>query len=83
MVGRSYFYGCRVDRDYDKAFLECRSSADAGDASGRNMLGLCYENGNRVKMDLEKAFQWYQKSAEAGNSNARTAWEFATSTARK
>src|SRR5256885_1162505 len=39
-VGRCYLYGLGVDIDYEKAFSQFKLSANAGNSSGQNGLGI-------------------------------------------
>src|SRR6266487_76726 len=45
LVGRCYLYGLGVDINYNKALLQSKLSADAGNSSGQNLLGNCYQKG--------------------------------------
>jgi len=65
-LGRYFFNGLGVDRDYAKA-LECYHKASelkSGWAMGQ--IGWCYEKGFGVQVDEKEAWQWYLKAAEAG-----------------
>src|SRR5947209_5900625 len=55
LVGRSYYYGSGVDINYNKALLQSKLSADAGNSSGQNLLGCCFQYGKGGEVDLAKA----------------------------
>jgi TPR repeat protein len=72
-MGRRYFVGLGVARDYAKA-LECyRKAADGGFAEAQYNIGLLYERGLGVAKDLEQAKGWYQKAADRGDAFANAA----------
>src|SRR5947209_3853124 len=58
LVGRCYSNGLGVDINYNKALLQSKLSADAGNSSGQNQLGYCYQKGEGVEVVLAKAFHW-------------------------
>ena len=48
-----------------------RLSADQGNASAQNNLGLRYANGEGVLKDEAEAVRWYRLSADQGNATAQ------------
>lgn len=50
----------------EKAFLYAQKAADAGNATGYNLLGMLYELGCGVEQNYEKAFNYYLEAANGG-----------------
>ena len=48
-----------------------RLSADQGNASAQNNLGVMYDNGEGVLKDDAEAVRWYRLSADQGNASAQ------------
>ncbi len=57
--------------EYEATANELRKSAEAGDASAQNELGLLYNDGNGVPQDYRQAKQWFEKAAEKGHAGAQ------------
>ena len=57
--------------EYEATAKELRKSAEAGDASARNRLGLLYNEGAGVPQDYRQAKQWFEKAAEQGHAEAQ------------
>ena len=53
--------------DYDTAFKEFLSMAEAGNALAQSSTGVMYDMGLGTTKDYAKAIEWYRKSAEQGN----------------
>ena len=70
-LGRCYYNGQGVDKDYTQAVYWYRKSAEQGQAGAQNNLGVCYESGRGVEKDLTQAVHWYRKSAEQGDADAQ------------
>lgn len=51
---------------------ELRKSAEAGDASAQNRLGLLYDEGVGVPQDYRQAKEWFEKAAKQGHAGAQT-----------
>ena len=49
----------------------CRSTAEQGDASAQNTLGVMYYNGDGVPQDYQEAMKWYRLAAEQGHAGAQ------------
>ena len=49
-----------------------RKSAEEGDASAQNRLGLLYDEGVGVPQDYRQAKEWYEKAAKQGHAGAQT-----------
>lgn len=65
--GLKYVYGFGVSLNYKKALKWFRKSAEQGNPSGQNWLGVMYDSGYGVRRDYAEAVKWYRKSAEQGN----------------
>lgn len=66
-LGMMYSNGQGLEKDKKKAVALFKDSANAGDASGQNRLGLFYESGwGGLKQDKKKALYWFQKAADQG-----------------
>jgi TPR repeat protein len=50
-----------------------RKVADAGDARGQYMLGVCYHQGQGVAVDIAQAMKWYQEAADQGHTLSQLA----------
>ena len=50
--------------DKEKGLSLIRTSANAGNAKGQNIMGLCYANGLGVVKSYETAIGYFHKSAE-------------------
>jgi len=48
-----------------------KDSAEAGDARGQLLYGLCFFYGHGVEEDEGVAIEWFQKSADQGNAQAQ------------
>lgn len=53
--------------DYDTAFKEFKSMAEAGNPLAQSSTGVMYDMGLGTGKDFAKAIEWYRKSAEQGN----------------
>ena len=61
------------NKDYQRAYQEWKSAAEAGKAEAQFDLGLLYAQGLGVRRDLTEATRWYRKSAQQGNAEAEFA----------
>jgi TPR repeat protein len=50
---------------------EVRKSAEAGNASAQNRLGLLYDEGLGVPQDYSQAKEWFEKAAKRGHVGAQ------------
>ena len=66
-LGRCYYLGDGVARDYSEAVKWFRKSAEQGHAAGQVNLGLCYRKGEGVEKDDIEAMKWYLKAADQGS----------------
>lgn len=55
-----------------EAFREASTSAQAGNADGENVLGLCYCRGAGVPKDQSTGFKWYYAAAQQNQPEAAT-----------
>jgi len=51
---------------------ELRASAEGGDASAQNQLGLLYYEGTGVPQNYLQAKQWFEEAAKQGHAGAQT-----------
>ena len=56
---------------YEATMEKVRKSAEGGDASAQNMLGLLYYEGKGVRQDYRKAKQWFDKAVEQEHTGAQ------------
>ena len=70
-LGKCYYLGSGVSRDYAEAFKWYRKSAEQGNANAQYTLGFYYYLGSGVSRDHAEAVKWYRKSAEHGNARAQ------------
>ena len=57
--------------EYEATAKALRKSAEEGDASARNRLGLLYNEGAGVPQDYREAKRWFEKAAEQGYAEAQ------------
>ena len=58
-------------KNYVAAAELFRKSADMGDETAMNNLGMCYYYGQGVSRDEAKGIEWYKKAAAAGNEGSQ------------
>ena len=59
------------NNEYEASATELRKSADAGDASAQNALGLLYYKGKGVPQNYGQAKEWFEKAAKQGRAGAQ------------
>ena len=62
-VGRTYYYGIGVKKDYGEAVFWYEKAAETGDTSG---LAQCYFYGNGKEKDYGKAMELYLQGLDSG-----------------
>ncbi len=70
-LGRLYFRGEAVPKDYPKAFALIQKAAAQGHAEAEGTMGLFYSGGLSVPKDEVKAVAWFQKGADKGVAKAQ------------
>ena len=70
-LGRRYYVGEDVAKDYKEAVKWYTKSADRGYAQAQFELGFCYAEGLGVTKDEKEAVKWYIKAAEQGVAQAQ------------
>ncbi len=64
-LGRNYVYGFNgYDKDWEKAYVYLKSSAEQGNADGQAMLAIISCNEKFVHRNDQKAFYYAKKSAD-------------------
>ena len=71
-LGRTYYQGRGVPRDYAVAAKWYRLSAEQGDSDAQRYLAMMYSDGQGVPQDHTEAAKWYRLSAEQGNEHAQS-----------
>jgi TPR repeat protein len=71
LLGKRYYSGDGVEKDFNEAVAWYRKAAQQGHAKAQDNLGECYYNGEGVKKDLSEAVGWYRKAAEQGHAEAQ------------
>jgi TPR repeat protein len=71
MIGRLYFHGSGVNRDYTEAATWFRRAAEAAIPVAQSDLGMMYYHGYGVSKDLATARAWLQKAAARGYASAK------------
>lgn len=69
-LGRFYYDGIGVKKDYQKAFELFIDAANLGNIDAIYNLGLCYQQGNAVDINFEVAFEIFNKAAQKGHIGA-------------
>src|SRR5512146_1948589 len=57
--------------EYEATAKELRKSAEEGDASAQNTLGLLYHEGKGVPQNYRQAKQWFELAAKQGHAGAQ------------
>ena len=57
--------------EYEAVANELRTSAEGGDASAQNKLGLLYYEGKGVPQDYRRAKHWFEEAAKQGHAGAQ------------
>jgi uncharacterized protein len=57
--------------DFETAYREALSEAQAGESWAQAMLGVMYARGQGVPRDYAEAARWYRKAAEQGQADAQ------------
>jgi TPR repeat protein len=70
-LGRAYYHGEGVPKDFAQAFGLYQKSAQQGNMKAENNLASMYRDGEGVPRDIAQATQWYQKAAEQGGALAQ------------
>ena len=65
-LGRIYYDGLRVEKDYKRAFKWYIKAVEQMCARAQNGIGLMYANGRGVEKDYAVAVDWCRKAAEHG-----------------
>ena len=65
-LGRCYYNGQGVVKNYSEAVNWYRKSAEQGDGKAQCNLGVCYLSGTGVTKDAAEAVKWLRKAAEQG-----------------
>jgi TPR repeat protein len=71
LLGKCFYDGEGVEKDFAEAVNWYRKAADKGDAAAQKCLGSCFERGQGVEQDDEEAVKWYRKAAEQGDAAAQ------------
>lgn len=69
-LGRAYYHGNNVPKDYAKSTYWFNMAAKSGNAVAENDLARAYAYGYGIKHSNVKASYWYHKSAEQGYAKA-------------
>ncbi|KAF9432722.1 hypothetical protein BGZ76_010399 [Entomortierella beljakovae] len=69
MLGKIYYNGWGVQRNFDIAKEWFQKAADYGQSSAHNMLGTMYLRGEGGSKDFIKATEHYRKAAAQGDSS--------------
>jgi TPR repeat protein len=70
-LGKMYYNGIGVPKDYKEAVNWYRKAAQHGEANSQFKLALMYDNGRGVPEDDKEAVKWYIKAAEQGYAVAQ------------
>ena len=70
-LGRCYYNGEGVGKDFTKGVYWYGKAAEQGHAEAQYNLGKCYYYGEGVNKDHAKAVYWFDKAAEQGDVEAQ------------
>ncbi len=70
-LGKIYFRGQGVPRDYSEAVRWYRKAAEQGDSKAQNNLAFVYSQGLGVPRDYAEAVRWYRRGASQGDMRAQ------------
>jgi TPR repeat protein len=77
-LGRMFYLGLEVAKDYPEAVKWYRKAADQGNSTAQYDLGNMYRRGCGVAKDDSEAVKWFGKSADQGNAmgQCNLAWMY-------
>ncbi|PKC10699.1 HCP-like protein [Rhizophagus irregularis] len=70
-LGKYYYYGTGIEKDYGKSFEWYEKSAKQGYNNALYALAHLYIKGRGTEKNSEKAYGWIEKAAENGNKFAQ------------
>jgi TPR repeat protein len=70
-LGKAYYYGTGVPKDFARAFELYQKSAEQGDFKAENNLAVMYRLGQGVRKDPAAAAGWFRKAAAQGAALAQ------------
>ena len=70
-IGRMYYKGDGVPKDYKEAVKWYRKAAEQGSVDAQYMMGRMYYKGDGVPKDYKEAVKWYRNPAEQGSAGAQ------------
>lgn len=68
--GMKYYWGVGTRKDYKKALMYLKLSAQKKNVDAYNTIAGMYYFGNGVEKDATEAYQWYIRAAKLGSANA-------------
>ncbi len=71
LLGRAYYEGVGVPRNYATALIWLNKAVAQGNADGMFILGLMYEHARGVNQDIPKAMDLFDRAAEKGQRYAQ------------
>ena len=69
-LGKLYYYGFGIERNFTEAIKWFRSSANHGHASAQFLLGEAHEKGKGLDRDYTQSAKYYKRAALGGHSLA-------------
>ena len=69
-LGRRYYEGEGIPKNYREAVKWYRRAADQGDAKAQNKLGWIFAYGMGVPENDAEAVKWYRRAADQGYAHA-------------
>ena len=67
MLGKLYYYGFGIERNYTEAIKWFRASANQGHTSAQFLLGEAFEKGRGLERNYAQAAKWYKRAAFHGH----------------
>ena len=70
-VGRCFYFGIGVERDFAEAVKWLLRAAEGNNASAERLLAWCYLSGEGVRSDLPEFLRWYERATGHGDLEAQ------------
>ncbi|MBQ0018947.1 MAG: sel1 repeat family protein [Bacteroidales bacterium] len=83
LLGRCYYKGTGIAKDYNLAFKYLSAAANEGDSEAMRLLAACYRYGRGTAESQAKEKEWVEKAAQYGDDKAKKIKERRESASQK